>query len=308
MGYQAANEQMGMEYRDVWPTAMVNDLPDSAFLYIAPGGRKVNGKTDPAHRYFPVRGTDGKPDAAHINQALARIDQANIPQTAKDAARAKAKAMSAAHPDIGSGTTNEYEGAARAVPPELGVQTRTFELELELRDEGNGRTMIGRAVPYGQTADIGGGKTERFVMGAFSRQIASGQLQAVKLHTSHTQRQSGELPIGKTLSLTEQQDGLHGAWELHDTPRGLEALHLMKIGEVTGLSIGFKALPDGTTLGADGAMIRSVAHLDHIALTTSPAYSGAQVMAVRDQSRSIAGLRTPSLQAHRALERVNAPS
>lgn len=46
------------------------DLPDSAFLYIEPGGKKVDGKTTPnSLRHFPV------PDAAHVRNALSRLGQ-----------------------------------------------------------------------------------------------------------------------------------------------------------------------------------------------------------------------------------------
>ena len=111
-GYLAANQQMGMEVRDVWSTAYVNDLPDSAFLYIAPGGTKTGGKTDGAHRYFPVKDADGKPDAAHIKNAMSRIPTANIPPAARMAAMATAKKMAGMHPDIGSGPMMGYEGTA----------------------------------------------------------------------------------------------------------------------------------------------------------------------------------------------------
>ena len=40
----------------VWSTAYVNDLPDGAFLYIAPGGEVEEGKTKPRSlRFFPFK-------------------------------------------------------------------------------------------------------------------------------------------------------------------------------------------------------------------------------------------------------------
>lgn len=52
-------------------------LPDSAFLYIEPGGKKVDGKTMPGKlRHLPV------PDAAHIRNAISRLSQ---PATGKGA-------------------------------------------------------------------------------------------------------------------------------------------------------------------------------------------------------------------------------
>jgi hypothetical protein len=79
----------------VWSTAYVNDLPDSAFLYIATGGEKDSeNKTRPRSlRYFPVRDKNGKLDLPHLRNALARIPQAKIPQAAKDRARAEAERL-----------------------------------------------------------------------------------------------------------------------------------------------------------------------------------------------------------------------
>ena len=61
----------------VWSNAHMNDLPDSAFLYIESGGKKdESGKTVPRSlRHFPYRGMDGKIDLAHTRNAIARIPQ-----------------------------------------------------------------------------------------------------------------------------------------------------------------------------------------------------------------------------------------
>lgn len=74
----------------VWSTAHINDLPDDAFAYIAPGGKKVDGKTEPRDlRHLPYKDADGKVDAAHVRNALARLDQTDIPDEAKAEARRK---------------------------------------------------------------------------------------------------------------------------------------------------------------------------------------------------------------------------
>jgi HK97 family phage prohead protease len=292
-----------------WDTAYVNDLPDSAFLLVRPGGRKdADGKTVPRNlRSFPVRNAAGEVDPAHLRNALARIPQAStLTAGQRAAAMDKAKALAKASSSVG-GPKGSYEGSAGSgrarLPAEPGVQTRTFELALELRADGDGRTLLGRAVPYGQTADIPGGK-ERFVMGAFARQIGGGNVGAVKMHSSHQSRLAGEFPVGKTVHLAEQPDGLHGAWRLYDTPRGEEALQLVRAGEVTGLSIGFKASDGGTRKGADGALERHAAHLDHIVLTGEPVYAGAQVTAVRSVAHPVGGYRTDLVRARHLLEKV----
>jgi HK97 family phage prohead protease len=292
-----ANAQAGMQLRDVWTTAYVNDLPDSSFLYIAPGGRKDgDGKTMPRSlRYFPVKDADGTPDAAHIRNALARIPQASsIPASARAEAMTMAKKMAAAHADIGSGPMMGYEGAASSGRSRLlaaceelpvgvsGYQERTFELIMEVRSTGDGRTLYGRAVPYNVVADVGGFR-ERFVPGVFSRQVGSGQVAQVRLFDAHEDRLHGGHPIGKTVRLAEQPDGLYGEWHLHDTSRAEDALKLVRAGEVTGLSVGFTARGAGSRRDPAGVIERRAAHLDHVALTHEPVYSDARVLGVRSR-------------------------
>ena len=65
----------------------VNNLPDSDFAYISPGGEKDSeGKTTPRSlRHLPI------PDAAHVRNALARLNQTDIPPAAKKEALSKIK-------------------------------------------------------------------------------------------------------------------------------------------------------------------------------------------------------------------------
>lgn len=69
-------------------TRSKNDLPDSDFAYISPGGKKdASGKTVPRSlRHLPI------PDAAHVRNALARLSQTDISAEAKKAALRKIKA------------------------------------------------------------------------------------------------------------------------------------------------------------------------------------------------------------------------
>jgi len=64
-----------------WSTAEVNDLPDSAFLYVAPGGTKdETQRTVPRTlRMFPIYDAQGAVDLPHLRNALARIPQSVLP-------------------------------------------------------------------------------------------------------------------------------------------------------------------------------------------------------------------------------------
>jgi hypothetical protein len=78
-----------------WSTAYVNDLPDSAFLYVEPGGEKDgDGKTTPRSlRHFPVRDAEGRLDEAHVANALSRIPQSNVPDSVKERLTNEAQRM-----------------------------------------------------------------------------------------------------------------------------------------------------------------------------------------------------------------------
>ncbi len=69
----------------MWDTAFINDLPDSAFAYIAPGGTKdADGKTKPRSlRYLPHHMMEGMVDMPHLRNALGRAPQTNLPAEAK---------------------------------------------------------------------------------------------------------------------------------------------------------------------------------------------------------------------------------
>lgn len=78
-----------------WDTAYVNDLPDSAFLYVEPGGEKDDsGKTTPRSlRHFPYRSSSGAIDLPHLRNALSRIPQSDLPADAKERAAARARSL-----------------------------------------------------------------------------------------------------------------------------------------------------------------------------------------------------------------------
>lgn len=80
--------------KEKWSKAYMDELPDSAFLHVEGGGKKVDGKTTPKSlRHFPVKDKDGNVDAAHVKNALSRIPQSKLPQDVKDKAKAKATRM-----------------------------------------------------------------------------------------------------------------------------------------------------------------------------------------------------------------------
>lgn len=91
-----ANEPEAAEAKSAkatWTAAQINDLPDSAFLYIESGGEKDDeGKTTPRSlRHFPYKDASGAVDLPHLRNALARIPQSNLPDSVKTSLAKKAQ-------------------------------------------------------------------------------------------------------------------------------------------------------------------------------------------------------------------------
>lgn len=78
-----------------WDTAYINDLPDSAFAVILPGGTKDSeGKTTPRSlRKLPHHDAGGNLDMPHLANAMSREPQTDMP----DAAHSKAHAHLQGH-------------------------------------------------------------------------------------------------------------------------------------------------------------------------------------------------------------------
>lgn len=93
-------EEIDMEKEEElakWDTKYINDLPDAAFAYIEPGGKKdEEGKTVPrSKRHLPHHNMNVRKgsehdtvDIPHLRNALARLPQTKIPEAAKKKARA----------------------------------------------------------------------------------------------------------------------------------------------------------------------------------------------------------------------------
>jgi hypothetical protein len=81
-------------FKAEWTAAQINELPDSAFAVIEPGGEKDDsGKTVPRSlRHLPFKGPDGKIDLAHLRNALSRLPQTDLSAELKAKARAKLQA------------------------------------------------------------------------------------------------------------------------------------------------------------------------------------------------------------------------
>ena len=173
------------------------------------------------------------------------------------------------------------------------VQTREFDgfrlelVEPETRAEGGQAgpdEVVGRIMPWDTTTQIGTDLYERFERGAFDKTLRENP-HAVKLYSTHNTRD--KQPIGSIISSENREDGQYVRFSLNRTQDGLDARELWRTRDVTGLSVGFVALPDRTKPieHPDGTrtLVRQEAILDHVGLVARPAYPDAQVVAMRTE-------------------------
>lgn len=171
-------------------------------------------------------------------------------------------------------------------------EERTFTLELQIRGDGDGRTIYGMAVPYDKEQRIDGETTEVFRKGVFSEIVKAAH--RVKLLRNHDIKN----PIGRATILRETEDGLYAEFKISKTREGDDALELVKDGALDHLSIGFMPLKNRKR--QDGVVERLKAHLAEVSLVTFGAYGdAASVVGVREADEVVAP--TPNLTAARAI-------
>lgn len=160
------------------------------------------------------------------------------------------------------------------------IHVRNYPASLALRDDGDGRVLVGPLLPWGVEARVV--DRGRLVVETFQRGALEGTDPArVPLTATHP-RDAGTLPIGRTLVIDDRQDAAWGEWLVSDTMIGNEVLALARDGVPLGLSVGFAEVPGGSRWSADQQRVtRTRAALDHVAVVRVPAYAGAGVVGVR---------------------------
>jgi hypothetical protein len=121
-----------------WTRKYVNELPDSAFLWVGPGGKQdEQGRTHPLTlRSLPYKNKQGKVDLPHLRNAIARLTVTrDIPEVAKPKIKKRACKLLEQHG--GQCSTYAYGGgryAANAstnrnlaLPPHIGLELTEFK-------------------------------------------------------------------------------------------------------------------------------------------------------------------------------------
>jgi uncharacterized protein len=160
------------------------------------------------------------------------------------------------------------------------IHVRQLTTSLALRDDGDGRTLVGPLLPWGVTAQVV--DRGRLVTETFQRGALEGTNPATVPLTATHPRDAGTLPIGVTIELEDRSDAAYGSWRVSDTHLGNEVLALARDGVPLGLSVGFAEVPGGSRWNAERTRVtRTRAALDHVAVVRVPAFAGAGVVGVR---------------------------
>ena len=167
--------------------------------------------------------------------------------------------------------------------PELEI--REFAASADLEE----RTVTGLAVPYGQSADIGGSYQERFQAGAID------SIEDVKLFYGH------EEPIGKIIEGRDTEAGFEIMAKISDTPKGNEVLTLLRDGVLNKFSVGFLPLEqeqEGSTI------TRTKVSLKEVSIVPFPAFSGANITEVREEQPEAVEIESPNQERNSMSENM----
>lgn len=184
-----------------------------------------------------------------------------------------------------------------------GMIHREFEAKVTA---GDGRTVDVRIVPYGEQISHNDGLggvpkgvvyREEWAHGAFSH-----QLNAANRVIANCEHERGILGVvGHGIALREESTGLYGSFKIHETPAGDTALTLIREGVYDTVSL--EAVPRKAVRTAAGVIRRVKADLRGLAFSRFGAYTGAKVLAVREQAEMIDEALLPSDLDPAVLER-----
>lgn len=196
-----------------WDTAYIDNLPDSSFLYVEPGGKKDgDGKTVPrSNRHFPVKDAEGDADAAHVRDALSRIPQSDLPASVKAEATRKAQ-------DMLKSVDSDMDGRSEDSPPRDSLVRVSEAFTLTRTTEDGMPTLHGLGAVYDEWTEINsrfeGHFMERFAPGSFSKTIREGKDRIRCLFHHGQDPNIGVKPLGTITSLGEAGRGVEYDVEL----------------------------------------------------------------------------------------------
>lgn len=141
---------------------------------------------------------------------------------------------------------------------------------LRAAEDGDGRTLEGVAVPYGQIIDTWDGAE------TFDHDCRFDDIESAKLCYQH-----GEL-IGRITGAESRDDGLHITARISDTQRGRDVVELLRDGALDSLSVGF--IPLENEMDKAGITHRKRVRLLETSVVSWPAYEAAKITGQRSET------------------------
>lgn len=292
------------EERGAMSTASINDLPDSAFAYIEPGGTKdADGKTTPRTlRHYPVH------DKAHAKNALGRAqaqinggdaDGKRIAQAAMPKIKAAARKFGidvsgdrSAQRDPGwQQRRQRWAGSLVGQPARRSMKLGRGNIEVRARPDGTGGTKFefrGYGATFGDSFEMwdkwGDPYEEEVEPGAFTQSLSRKDLDTPFL-IGHN---DAGLPLARTwetLKMGQDSRGLEALATMNGRRSDVQDLAIaVEDGNIDEMSIGFVTRGQRWT---DDYEKRYMTDLDlHrgdvsvVALAANPATKGASMVAL----------------------------
>ena len=152
------------------------------------------------------------------------------------------------------------------------TERRTATEGVELREEGDTLTAIGYAAVFDKLSQNLGGFVERIAPGAFRSTLKQADVRA--LYNHEPDHLLGRSAAG-TLRMVEDDKGLRYEVDLPNTTLGRDVAELLRRGDISGSSFGFRTISDEWSETEDGYPLRTLTEtaLRDVGPVTFPAYS-----------------------------------
>ena len=257
---------MALEYRAEMSTGSINDLPDSAFAYIEPGGSKdSSGKTVPrSKRHFPVH------DAAHTRNALSRAPQSPFGEKAMPKIRAAAKKFGIQMSD------SDGDGRSSGMPPSLERRYTNAVVGVVLTGgeedrDASSRRIGGYAAKFNTYSRDLGQFVEEIDPAFFNKSKGDGWPGVICRFNHEDSQLLGTTESG-TLNCNLDRDGL--LYDVLPPPSMRHVVEWVERRDVRKSSFAFRCFEDEWTMTSDGGPLRRLhsGQLIDTAPVVTPAY------------------------------------
>jgi hypothetical protein len=214
----------------------------------------------------PTRAQRAELAATCTSTRLVYADRETCHQRANDAGR----------PDSWHGYIDRWHDTFEPDLPErsdpMNFERRTATEGVELREEGDTLTAIGYAAVFDRLSQNLGGFVERVSPGTFRSTLKQSDVRALFNH--EPDHLLGRSSSG-TLRMSEDDHGLRYEIDLPYTSLGRDVAELLRRGDISGSSFGFRTIADDWSTTEDGYPLRTLSEvaLRDVGPVTFPAYS-----------------------------------